>query len=697
MPSELLRLTGLGPKREKALEAAGIRTLRDLVYHMPRRYVDRTRLTPLADLEEGDDAFFTAHVTGVKTPPGRLIVTVTDEADGQSTIELAFFNAAHFLRQQLLPGRRLSVAGVVKRFRTLQIAHPEWEALREDQDPRGGLLPVYPLTGEMSDTRAEHKLLQKFALEALDKFEFSDPLPLGERTFLKLRPEKEVLRLLHAPTTFEDIAAAVAEFKVRELWPLCRRRAHARRLRRTRGLSFPGTPQAAEAVKAADAAVRAALPFTPTQGQEEVLATIASALHTGGQFFGLLHGDVGSGKTAVALLSAVRVAASGSQVALLAPTEILAVQHFRNAGPWLKAAGLDVALLTGDTPPAERRETLARLADGSLRFIIGTHALLSKDSVFADLRYVLVDEQHRFGVEQRALLTGKGVEPHVLYLSATPIPRTLAQSLYGDLDVLTLKEKPAGRLPVKTRIVPAVKQPELLSFLFAEANTGNQIYWVVPRIGGATAEPNASPTASPRALDSGEDEKAVVAEIETAVQKLRAMGDWVVEAVHGKVPAPERDRILSAFRRGEIQALVATTVIEVGVDVPGANIMVVEGADRFGMAQLHQLRGRTGRGQAQAWCFLLEPPAAPWGDGGWPEETASRLRDFSGTEDGFAIAEMDLMRRGAGNLDNVSADGSSGTQQSGFGLLRFADVLADADLIRDLGAKAEQFEDRTTG
>ncbi len=685
--SELLRLTGLGPKRQKALASAGIHTLRDLVYHVPRRYVDRTRLTPVATLKEGDDAFFTARVTAVKTPPGRLVVTVTDEGD-QASLELAFFNAASFLRQQLVPGRRLSVAGTVKRFRTLQIVHPEWEILRDDQEARGGILPVYPLTEDLADTRAEHKLLQKFALEALDTFEFSDPLTAAERTLLALRPEKEALRALHAPGRFEDIERARTELKIRELWPLCVRRAEARRLRRTRGKSFPAQDRQAE-TRAAHEAVRSALPFTPTRGQENALAAIAAALAGGGQYFGLLHGDVGSGKTAVAVLSALSVMASGSQVALLAPTEVLAVQHFRNVEPWLRAAGFRAALLTGETAPSDRREILDALAHGLIPFITGTHALLSEAVRFHDLRYVLVDEQHRFGVEQRALLASKGIEPHVLYLSATPIPRTLAQSLYGDMDVLTLKEKPAGRLPIKTRLVPAARQPELMTFLYNEAASGNQVYWVVPRIGesGGVAESAGQEANHVHGRAPGEptqDGTPEVAAIESAVKRLTAVGDWTVAAVHGKVPGPERDRILTAFRRGDIQVLVATTVIEVGVDVPGANIMVVEGADRFGMAQLHQLRGRTGRGSAQAWCFLLEPPAAPWGGGGWPEDTEARLRAFASTEDGFAIAEMDLQRRGAGALD--------GSRQSGFNLLRFADVLEDAALIGELAEKAEMAE-----
>jgi ATP-dependent DNA helicase RecG len=656
MPSsELLRLTGVGPKRLQALEAAGIRTLRDLVYHVPRRYIDRTRITPISSLREGDEAFFVAHIESVKTPPGRLVVTVADET---GTLELAFFNSAHYLKQQLAVGRRISVAGTVKRFRTLQVSHPEWEILDGGQAPRGGLLPVYPLTGELADTRAEHKLLQKIALEALETFAFSDAIPPEQRTLLGLRPEKEALRALHAPESTGGIEAARMELKVRELWPLAMQRVKARRARRTRGKAFSDT----DAIMKAEAAFRAALPFAPTGGQEEALRAIGDGLANrqgAGQFFGLLHGDVGSGKTAVAALSAIRVAASGSQVALLAPTEILASQHARTLIPLFAAAGLKAALLTGDTPTPERRAIEEGLRDGSIAVAMGTHALLSAGVRFRDLRFVIVDEQHRFGVDQRAALTGKGLEPHVLYLSATPIPRTLAQSLYGDMEVLMLREKPAGRLPVKTRLVPAMKQAELMGFLRDETlKNANQVYWVVPRVNSEGIEEDATPA------------------IENAVKRLKSAGEWKVEAVHGKVPAPEREKILAAFRRGEVHALAATTVIEVGVDVPAANLMVVEGAERFGMAQLHQLRGRTGRGSAQAWCFLLEPPAF-----GWPEETEARLKAFASTEDGFAIAEMDLKQRGAGSF--------AGTAQSGFGELRFSDLVDDAELIRDLVTKAE--------
>ncbi len=606
------------------------------------------------------DAFFPAHIESADSIGTRLVVHVRDETGG---IELVFFRGLHFLKQRLRPGKRISVAGPVTYFHDFQIAHPEWEELDEDQEPRGGMLPVYPMTEEMEEARIDHKLVRRLALETLEQFSFSDPLSPDEKNFLQLRSEIEALKILHAPTSLDLVATAFSEIKVRELWPLSLKREVARRERLNRGRVFTAHPETEQAA-------HSALPFSLTKGQEEVLQSIHTALETQGQFFGLLHGDVGSGKTAVALLAAIRVMAAGAQAVLLAPTEILVEQHFRSTAAVLKAAGFESALLSASTPADERTRILEKLKDGSLPFVVGTHSLLSSGVVFKELRLVLIDEQHRFGVEQRAALSAKGIEPHVLYLSATPIPRTLAQSLYGDLDVLTLAEKPAGRLPVKTRRVPAEKEKEMLEFLFRETQNGNQVYWVVPRI---------TPPLSPP-LEGGnkmDNETESIAAIDSAVKRLRNVGKWRVEAVHGRIPSQERERILSSFRKGEIHALVATTVIEVGVDVPGANLMVVESADRFGLAQLHQLRGRTGRGQSQAWCFLLAPL------NGWPEETEERLREFASTEDGFRIAEMDLQRRGAGSLD--------GTRQSGFGLLRFVDLLEDSELIREMRSKAAEW------
>jgi len=661
--SELTRLTGVGPKRLKALESSGIRTLRDLVYYLPRRYVDRTRITPISSLQEGMDAFLAVDIDSATVIGTRLVVQVSDDT---GSLELVFFRGLHYLKQALSPGKRISIAGPVTHFRVFQIVHPEWEELAEGQDARGGILPVYPMTEDMEEARVDHKLLQRLALETLEKFTFSDPLTPEERTYLGgLHSEISVLKILHNPSTLTEVGEAMQEIKLRELWPLCLKRAIAKRDRIGKGRVFPAQPEA-------EKVVRTALPFNLTQGQEQVLGQIGEALERKAQFAGLLQGDVGSGKTAVVLLAALRVLAAGAQTALLVPTEILALQHFRTVAPLLEKAGFTAALLTASTSNEERSSMLEGLKNGSVSLIVGTHALFSPDVLFKELRFIIIDEQHRFGVEQRAAMTAKGIEPHVLFLSATPIPRTLAQSIYGDLEMITLAEKPPGRLPIKTRLVPADKQADMLEFLKKEVEVGNQIYWVVPRITASSVPVKVPP-------EKGSDQEEVAA-VESTFKRLRAAGKWRVEAVHGRMSSVDREKALSAFRSGECRVLVATTVIEVGVDVPAANIIVVEGADRFGLAQLHQLRGRTGRGQAQAWCFLLLPKD------GIPEETLERLREFASTEDGFKIAELDLRSRGAGSLD--------GTQQSGFGVLRYTDFLEDLELINGLGGKAGEWLDK---
>jgi ATP-dependent DNA helicase RecG len=592
------------------------------------------------------EAFFPARVESVAFPPGRMTVRVEDET---GSLELAFFRGVSFLRQHFRSGRLLALAGTVTFFRELQLVHPEWEELEEGAEPKGGLLPVYPLTEAMEEARIEHRMLQRAALEALDRFAFSDPLASTEREKLALRPENTLLRNLHAPEAPMDIDAARKELKIRELWPLCLQMESARQSRKHKGKSFPES--------ALESSLLAVLPFALTPGQCEASIQILAGLERPEQFAGLLQGDVGSGKTAVAALAILRVLGGGSQAALLAPTEILAEQHHRSFSTWFETLGVRAALLTASTAPDIRERILAAARSGELGLVIGTHALLSPDLQFRDLRLLVVDEQHRFGVDQRAALTAKGKDPHTLLLSATPIPRTLAHSLFGDLELVNLKDKPPGRLPVKTRLTPGDRESELHAFLIREVEAGNQVYWVVPRIEG------------------GESDAAAV---EGALRRLRdSAGDQLrVEAVHGRVSAPERERILADFRSGSLRILVATTVIEVGVDVPSANLMVVEGAERFGLAQLHQLRGRTGRGGGQAWCFLLEPK------GGWNEDVRDRLRAFAAIEDGFEIAEMDLRQRGAGDLQ--------GWRQSGFGTLRFTDWIEDADLFRELRVRAQK-------
>jgi ATP-dependent DNA helicase RecG len=651
--SELSRLKGLGPKRLQALQRSGLTTLRDLVNHLPRTYLDRTRFRRIADLEPGQDGFAHVIVHDVTHMANRMLVTVGDDS-GQ--LELAFFQALPFLKGRFHPGVCLTVAGTVTLYRGLQMVHPEWEIVSAETEPKPqGLLPRYPLTEAMGEARIEHKLLQGWAIEALGQFTFSDPLAPLLKKAAGLRDEMELLRTMHKPDSMETVEAGWREVKLRELLPLFHGMEMRRRSRADLGKAYPPSQEWA-------AKLMTLLPFTLTLGQQAAAADIASALNSRAQFTGLLQGDVGSGKTVVALLACLGVLAAGAQVALLAPTGILAVQHFRTVQAWLEGLGIATKCLTGDVVGESRETILKDLAEGRCPFVVGTHALIGETVQFKQLGLVLIDEQHRFGVKQREALLRKGEYPHLLYLSATPIPRTLAQTLYGDMEVMTLTEKPPGRLPVKTRLVAPAKRREMLGFLLSEAKTGNQIFWVVPRISGSENPGDAE--------DAAKEERTAARGVEQVTRELREYSsDWQVASVHGRMAADKRDETLTAFRNGEIQVLVATTVIEVGVDIPQANLMVIEGPDRFGLAQLHQLRGRTGRGGQQAWCFLLLGNEMP-------EASESRLRSFSQIDDGFALAELDLQQRGAGHLD--------GTVQSGFGTLRYADLVKDKELVDEV-------------
>jgi ATP-dependent DNA helicase RecG len=676
--SDLSRLTGVGPKRLKILAEAGINNLRDLVYHLPRRYIDRTKFTPIGELAVGKDAIFPCTVRNIAMAQMRMMVTVED---GTGTMELVFFNGVQFLRSRFSEGQRMLIAGVPGSFRDqMQMVHPEFQALQEGQEIKGEVLPRYPLTMDMSEAHVEHKFLQKIALEALEGFSFSDAVAEEHRRALTLLPEAELLRALHKPATAEEIPALRRQLKVRELLPLSLRLEGVKRERRKVGRAWPVSA-------ALKTKLREGLPFTLTAGQAEAVEEISAFQSMPGQFCGLLMGDVGSGKTVVAMLAAANVIEAGGQVALMAPTEILASQHFQTLSPFLAKAEVRAALLTGDTPKPEREALTADLAAGKIRFLVGTHALYSGDVAFQNLGLAVIDEQHRFGVQQRLALSAKGGHPDILYMSATPIPRTLAQTVFGDLENFVLKDKPAGRLPVKTRMVQPEKRQDMLGFLLKEAVGGNQVFWVVPQIGGkgAPVKDGAAREGKPAKQGKVEDPDIFVpakrpeedlASVGKIEKELTAYSkEWKVGIVHGKLPSDKKEAALTAFRKGGLNVLIATTVIEVGVDVPQANLMVIESPDRFGVAQLHQLRGRTGRGSAQAWCFLSIP------DREWPVETFDRIAGFAETTDGFKIAEMDLRSRGTGNLE--------GTDQSGYGGLRFTDLIEDFELTQEVRKYSE--------
>ena len=440
------------------------------------------------------------------------------------------------------------------------------------------------------------------------------------------------------------------------------------------------------------------MPFELTRGQEAALDTIVAGLNGKKQFHALLQGDVGCGKTVVAMLAMMAVCGGSGDVvaetgmreqcALMVPTDILARQHYKSLKPFFDAAGLNVRLLVGATPAAERKVILGELQMGLADVVIGTHALFSKDVFFSRLGFVVIDEQHRFGVGQREALLAKGDYPDMLVMSATPIPRSLAMTLYGDLKVVSIKEKPAGRKPIKTRLVNAAKREDMKKFICKEAASGNLCYWIASRVGS-------DDESGARSVDEIVEElrayiagpgRAILSEATSGAS--RALNDAIsgaagalngaalkVAGVHGQMDEAERDGIIAQFAAGKIQILVATTVIEVGVNVPAANLMVIDQPDRFGLAQLHQLRGRVGRGNTQAWCFLMIP------EGDAADTSMERLSQFSQTEDGFEIAELDLQNRGAGNLE--------GNEQSGAWVFRWFDWIADQELISQTLETAE--------
>ena len=667
---EISQLPGLGPKRVEALRKAGLNSIADLLYNIPRTYLDQTKVTPIGNCRVGEKVVLIGTISRSGTVRGRTSRFVATLTDGTGEIQLLFFRGTSFWARKIKNGTRWLVTGQVGEYRGLQITHPDMQAFDEDEEFSGCIQPIYPISEACREARMEQKFFR-----GLYKTIFNFPgltlpglCPRELTDYLKFAPVMHNLRTLHQPKEFPAIYKAKRELKVLELLPFCLRMVKRRENQKLRGHERQidlGTVMAA----------KARLPFSLTRGQEEALDTIIAGLNGKKQFHALLQGDVGCGKTVVAMLAMMAVCGAGlngagagmrEQCALMVPTDILARQHYKSLKPFFDAAGLNVRLLVGATPAAERKVILGELQMGLADVVIGTHALFSKDVFFSRLGFVIIDEQHRFGVGQREALLAKGDYPDMLVMSATPIPRSLAMTLYGDLKVVSIKEKPAGRKPIKTRLVNAAKREDMKKFICNEAASGNLCYWIASRVGS-------DDEGGARSVDEIVEElRAYIAGPGRAILNGTLSGALngaalQVAGVHGQMDEDERDAIIAKFAKGEIQILVATTVIEVGVNVPAANLMVIDQPDRFGLAQLHQLRGRVGRGDAQAWCFLMIP------EGDAAESSMERLSQFSQTEDGFEIAELDLTNRGAGNLE--------GNEQSGAWVFRWFDWIADQELI----------------
>src|SRR5215472_437838 len=680
----------LGGKAATRLdEAFGLRTTGDLLRHYPRRYAQRGELTDLAALRDGEHVTVFAQVARVslrrmRQRRGQLLeVTVTD---GHARLALTFFNKVQMFERQLTPGRHGMFAGRVSTFKgQRQLAHPEFRLLGADDaalaaEYAAELIPVYPATKDVSTWDIEKCV--RIVLDTLG--DVDDPLPAPLRERHGLIGLADALRGIHRPADDAERDRARKRLKWDEAFVLQAVLAQSRQA----AAALPASPRPPRAGGLAGA-FEARLPFTLTAGQCEVGTAIGADLARSHPMHRLLQGEVGSGKTIVAVRAMLQVIDAGGQAALLAPTEVLAQQHYRSVsdliGPLGQAGTLGgaevatrVALLTGSQPAAARREALLDAASGAAGIVIGTHALLAEQVQFADLGLVVVDEQHRFGVEQRDALRGKaqGARPHVLVMTATPIPRTVAMTVYGDLDVSTLSELPGGRSPIATHVVPAAEKPRFLERAWErvreEAEKGRQAYVVCPRIGG---DDGASPAASADfdALIGPDDEDEAPARPPLAVLDVAPaleqgpLAGLRLRVMHGRLPTDDKDSAMRAFADGSADVLVSTTVVEVGVDVPNATVMVIMDADRFGVSQLHQLRGRVGRGTEPGLCLLVTE--APEGS-----KARQRLADVAATLDGFRLAEIDLEQRREGDVLGAA---QAGRKKS----LKLLSVLRDRDLI----------------
>jgi len=659
------QLAGVGPRVAEKLAARGLLTLQDLWLHLPLRYEDRTRLTPIRDLRAGVPAQVEGRVEAVERGfRYRPVLRVAIGDDSQATLVLRFFHFRAAQVAQFVPGVRVRCFGTPKPGQNgLEIVHPSYRVL-VDADADAGSLgeeldPVYP-TVEGLGPASMRKLIGQ-ALDRLPEEAVLELLPAEMLRGLQLPSLRRALLGMHRPARDADLAAlATGTHPAQQRLALEELLAHNLSLRRQRiALQRHRAPMLAGKGKLA-AQLESNLPFSLTGAQQRVFAQIRTDLAQPSPMMRLVQGDVGSGKTVVAALAAMLAVEAGKQAALAAPTELLAEQHLANLRQWLEPLGIRVAWLAGKVTGKARGEVLAEIASGAAQVVVGTHALMQEAVVFHDLALAIVDEQHRFGVHQRLALRDKGASgqsvPHQLIMTATPIPRTLAMAAYADLDVSAIDELPPGRTPVQTIALSGERRPELVERIRAACAEGRQAYWVCTLI------------------DDSDDVVAQAAQ--GTFESLSAqLPELRIGLVHGRMTSAVKQSTMRTFKAGGIDLLVATTVIEVGVDVPNASLMIVENAERLGLAQLHQLRGRVGRGAEASNCVLLyQPPLS--------QMARQRLATMRETSDGFVIAEKDLELRGPGEL--------LGTRQTGLAAFRVADLARDAALLPQVREMADR-------
>jgi ATP-dependent DNA helicase RecG len=665
-------LKGVGPRKAADLKKAGLLTVDDLLFRFPVRYEDRSRLQPIASLKAGQTAAVTGEVLSASLQPTRrpgfrLFTALVQDDSGQ--VKAVWPNQA-FLKDVIRSHQQIVLYGKVEYWgsRGLQITDPEFELIKEIPDDdlttihTGRIVPVYERTGSVTTN-----MQRRFVWQALDQLEHElfDPVPPDILARAAWPTRREALRLAHFPAAGTPIDALNAfatpaqrrlifeDFFVFQSGLALRRRQNAQ-------VRKALVSKVDDRVRAA---ARAVLPFKLTDGQRHALGEIVADLQQEWPMQRLLQGDVGAGKTIVALLAAVVAMESGFQTAVMVPTEILAEQHVATISRWLASTRFRVALLSGRTTAAERRTLLPAIERGDVHLVVGTHALVQEQVKFHALALAIVDEQHRFGVLQRGTLAGKGLHPDVLVMTATPIPRTLALTECGDMEMSVIRGLPPGRRPVRTLVKPDSRRDDVYTLVREQLRAGRQAYVIYPLV-----------------------EESEKIDLKAATEMAEHLGrevfpEFKVALLHGRMKGDDKERVMRAFSSGELHMLVSTTVVEVGVDVPNATVMIVEHAERFGLSQLHQLRGRVGRGGHESYCVLLYQ--APWSD-----DARERLKAMSDSSDGFVIAERDLKLRGPGDF--------FGTRQSGVPQLRAGDLTRDVDLLELAYAEARKRVDEGT-
>ncbi len=647
--SPLSKVPGLGPKRCEALSLSDINTIGDILYHLPRRYLDRSNIIPIGEAESYIDRYccIKGEITRARLERGRRSRYRIQVTDDSGSIEALWFNGVSYISKSLLKGKKVLLCGKISKYSGFQMSHPQSEIIDGRKDGPVSFMPIYKITNAMKDAGVKGGQLFKSIKWILDNLQhYPRVLPDSIENIKHFPPLEQCLQNIHLPSSPEGLECFFDRLKYEELYRLTLNLRFSREGFKHEGRSMEcGT---------LFGKISSSLPFTLSKDQQSVIKHLFKQSASNKRMHTLLQGDVGSGKTITAFISTLSALNCGFQVAWLTPTEILAKQSFIQINQWLKSINFEAKLLTGSTEKSEKRSIIQGLSSGKINFIIGTHALLSNLIEFKELGMIIIDEQHKFGAKQRLTMQEKDKRSDVLMMSATPIPKTLAETIYSDLSVSTIKKSHRNNNNIETHLVPESKRNSMKSYLLQQIkDEGAKVFWVVPRI------------------DPSDDSSLELADIDSIHKSLKKgdLSSISALSLHGRTQDIEKDKVMHDFLSGKSPILVCTTVVEVGIDVPDASIIIIENADRFGLSQLHQLRGRVGRAGQKASCFLFASENRS-------EITEKRLTEFCKTTDGFKLADLDLSLRGPGEV--------SGWRQSGWDELQFADILENADMFREI-------------